>query len=112
MWNGVLRGRSPARTDRNNFGHLLHHRMPWVCGNNYTRSFAHSPKTATTERARRLRACAFLSELLPSIREVSCLAHPVPTRIIEPLPRNRLNPDLRAVVCPPADKSGSTDANS
>jgi len=112
MWDGVLRGRSPARANRHDFGHLLHHRMPGVCGNNNTGSFAYSPKTATTERARRLRACAFLSKLLPSIREVSCLTHPVPTRVIEPLPRNRLNPDLRAVVCPPANKSGSTDAKS
>jgi hypothetical protein len=82
MWNGVLRGCSPARTDRHDFGYLLHHRMPGGCGNNYTGSFAHSPKTATTERARRLRARAFLSKLLPSIREISCLAQPVPTRII------------------------------
>ena len=39
-----------------------------------------------------------------------------PTRFlhgyIEPLPRNWLTPDLRGVVCPPADKSGSTDTNS
>jgi len=111
MWNGVLRGRSPARADSHDFGHLLHHRMPGVCGNNNTGSFAYSPKTATTERARRLRACAFLSKLLPSIREVSCLAQPVPTRVIVPIPRNRLTPDLRAVVCPPADRSGFTDTN-
>src|SRR5215470_11285920 len=111
MWRGVLRGRSPARADRHDFGHLLHHRMPGGGGNNYTGSFTHSPKTATTERARRLRARAFLSKLLPSIREVSCLANQVPTRVIEPISRNRLTPDLRAVVCPPADKSGSTDTN-
>ncbi|HEU0172848.1 MAG TPA: hypothetical protein VFV58_01180 [Blastocatellia bacterium] len=43
MWSGVLRGRSSARADRYDFGHLLHHRMPGVGGNNYAGSFIHSP---------------------------------------------------------------------
>src|SRR5262249_27371793 len=104
---GMLHGCSATGADRHDFSHLLYHRMPGVGGNNRTGSFVHSPKTTATERARRLRPPAFPTNLLSSIREISCPAHPVPTRVIEPLPRNWLTPDLRGVVCPPADKSGS-----
>ncbi|HEV2666890.1 MAG TPA: hypothetical protein VG324_18365 [Blastocatellia bacterium] len=42
MRGRLLRGRSPSRADRHYVGHLLHHRMSGVGGNNHAGSFVHN----------------------------------------------------------------------